>query len=239
MEKKQNFFSVVLLGPPGSGKSAQALCLSKFFQLKHVDIGMELRKVAQEDTPQGKEIYNYMYKEHSLISDEIIENLLQNDICKRSECRRGIILDGAPRRIGQIERIEKILQKQEIPLLRVISLSVKKESLIKRIKHRYFCPRCFSFYIEGKDIQNAQKDLCPRCQYPLMKREDDTLEGVEKRLNIFEEETLPVIEEYRRKKILLEIDGDREGEIVCQNVYEQITLILREKEYENKNTSRN
>lgn len=223
-------FSVVLLGPPGSGKSSGALCLSRFFQLEHIDMGRELRNIATQDTSLGKEVYHDIYEKNSLIPSRIIEDIMRNDICQRKECEKGIILDGAPRRLDQVESIERIFKEKGFPILCVVSLLVNEEVLIERVKKRYFCPRCFSFYIDGHDVADATKDPCPRCRYPLTRREDDTPEGLRRRFFVFREETTPVIEAYRTRGILMEIDGNREQEVVCQDIHNRIVSLLKEKD---------
>lgn len=227
MNLSKEQFSVVIIGPPGSGKGTQARCLERFFGLQHIDIGMELRRVAREDTDLGKKIDTIIHQENSLVGDEIIRDVLQKSVIQH-EMAQGFVLDGAPRRIGQIAIIEEIFEQSNKPFLRAISIRVPDKSLIERIEKRYFCPRCFGFYIDGEDVEDAPNAVCPRCRYPLKKREDDTPEGVKRRLSVFREETLPVIEAYRERGLLLEVDGEREIDMVCKDMHMRISEILRQ-----------
>lgn len=225
MKKSHPLFSIVILGPPGSGKGTQAKCLSRFFDLEHVDVGMALRRLAQGDSPLAHQVDTLIHTDKALVPDEIVKNALHNLFEGVAE-EKSIVLDGAPRKEEQIHMVEEEMKKVERPLLCVISLTVKEEALIDRISHRYFCPRCMGFYIDGKDVEDATKDSCPRCHYPLEKRKDDTAEGVRKRLSIFHEETQPVIEAYRRAGRLIEIDGEREIDVVCGDLHEAIVRII-------------
>ena len=231
-EKK---FGIVILGPPGSGKGTQARCLASLFRLKHLDVGRSLRRVAEEKTPLGLQINTLIYKEKTLVPDNLVLEILQNDFEPMSFFS-GVILDGAPRHKNQIQGIEHFFQQLDFPILCAISIRVNEKLLVERIKNRYFCPRCIGFYIDGIDVQDATKDLCPKCRYPLERRKDDTAEGVRKRLEIFSQETQLVIEEYRKEKRLIEIDGEDEPDLVCSSAYREVLKMIQEK-YENKNTA--
>lgn len=230
MKKSHPQFGIVILGPPGSGKGTQAKCLSRFFDLEHIDVGMALRRLAQGDSPLARQVDTLIHTDKALVPDEIVQGALRNLFGEIVE-EKGIILDGAPRKEEQIAMVEEEMKRVGRPLLCAISLTVKEEALIDRISHRYFCPRCMGFYIDGKDVEDATKDPCPRCRYPLEKRKDDTAEGVRKRLSIFHEETQPVIEAYRKNGRLIEVDGEREIDVVCGELYESIVRII-EKTYE-------
>ncbi len=228
-------FGIVILGPPGSGKGTQARCLSSLFRLKHIDVGRELRRVAEEKTSLGLHINTLIYKEKVLVPDDLVLKILQNAF-EPISFFSGVILDGAPRHKDQIQSIEHFLQQLGVPILCALSIRVDETLLVERIKNRYFCPRCISFYINGIDIQDATKDLCPKCRYPLERRKDDTAEGVKKRLEIFSKETQLVIEEYRKQKRLIEIDGEDEPDIVCSLAHKELLKMIQEK-YANKNTA--
>jgi len=226
--------SVVIIGPPGSGKGTQARCLERFFDMEHVDVGMELRHMASQDSDLGREIDHIIHQERKLVPDEHVKKVLSHTL-KVIPKNVGIVLDGAPRRVDQMSMIEKVLENAEKSLVGVVYIHVSEEAVVERIKHRYFCPKCFGFYIDGQDIEDATTDPCPRCGYPLEKRKDDTPEGVRNRLHVFSQETQPVIDAYRDRGLLIEIDGDREIDTVCEDVHQRILHVIR-KRYEKENT---
>lgn len=228
-------FGIVILGPPGSGKGTQARCLSSLFRLRHIDIGMELLRVAEEKTSFGAQIHTLIYKEKTLVPDDLIIQILQKSF-EPTPFFSGVILDGAPRHKEQIKGIEDFFEQLGIPILCALSIRVNENLLVERIKNRYFCPRCISFYINGVDVKDATKDLCPKCKYPLERRKDDTAEGVKKRLEIFSQETQLVIEEYREEERLIEIDGEDDPDIVCSFAHRELLKMIQEK-YAIKNTA--
>lgn len=229
--------SVVIIGPPGSGKGTQARCLNRFFGMEHIDMGMELRHMAREDSEFGREIDRIIHKERKLVPDEYVRTVLTQALENTSQ-ESGIVLDGAPRRVEQITIVEDVLKEAGKPLVAVVYIDVSEEAVIERISHRYFCPKCFGFYIDGKDVADATKDRCPRCGYPLEKRKDDTPEGVRNRLSVFSYETRPVVQVYRDRGLLLEVSGDREIDTVCEDVHARVLHVIQEL-YESEDTRGN
>jgi len=221
--------SVVILGPPGSGKGTQARCLSRLFGFSHIDIGSLLREMARSETDLGRRIGEVIHEENTLVPDGVVTEALEEKM-KAFAGEGGVALDGAPRRVEQIEPIEAVLAGAGFPVFRAISIVVSEESIVERIGKRYLCPRCHNFYVDGVDVEDARKDRCPQCRYPLEKREDDTPEGVRRRLHVFREETLPVIEAYRERGILIEADGEQEIDLVCEDVSSELMRSIREKQ---------
>lgn len=195
-----------ILGPPGSGKGTQAEFLVDRYHLYHVDVGMELRKISREDTPLGRKVNDFINKKNILVPNDIVLDVLSHKLVQ-IPFEQGIILDGAPRRIDRVLPLEQMLEKLRRSLDIVIYLNVPEDLLIERIAHRYFCEKCGHFWIEGVDVQNAATDKCPLCDGRLRQREDDTPAGIRRRLEVFHSETQPVIDHYRKKGVLIEIDG--------------------------------
>lgn len=200
--------NLIILGPQGSGKGTQAGLLSQKFNLVHIDMGLALRHAAQKKTALGKKINRIINNKKELVSDEIAGKVLNEEL-KNIPKSRGIILDGAPRRKNQIDLVEKTFSQFGRKIDKVIYVNIPDRESVRRIFRRYECPNCFARFVLGKDIKSAKSE-CPACGERIKKRMDDTPQGIRKRLDIFREETLPVISHYAKEKKVLEVDGRKE-----------------------------
>jgi adenylate kinase len=212
--------NLIILGPQGSGKGTQASFLAEHFNLAHIEIGLALRQVADGDTPLGKELHRIMYEEKKLVSDEEAMKVLEEKM-KNLPLEQGLVLDGAPRRMGQIELVENVFKKNGREIDNVVLLDVSEEESISRISRRYNCLHCKKGFFLGEDLENPEKG-CPVCGGKVVKRKDDTEEGVRKRLSIFHEETYPVVEYYRNKGVLIEVDGMKSKKEVFAEILDKI-----------------
>lgn len=195
----------ILLGPPGSGKSTQAEALRKKLRLEHIDIGAELRAAAEEESALGRKLNDIVNKKRELVPDELMQTVFQRALGRVPETR-GVLLDGAPRRAGQIDEVEQAFSRLGRVIDRVIFINISEGVSVERIARRYRCFGCHRPYILGEDLADPEKP-CVFCGGKIGQRKDDTRAGVEKRYRIFSQETLPVIEHFRRQGLLLEIDG--------------------------------
>ncbi|MDO8529232.1 MAG: nucleoside monophosphate kinase [bacterium] len=212
--------NIIIIGPQGSGKGTQALFLSEKFNAEHIEVGRILRKLAKEDNDLGRELNEIMHIKKELASDEIIVKALAEEF-KNVSPEKSIILDGAPRRIDQIEDVEKVFSDSRRKIDKVIYLSVSEKESIERISKRYSCAKCHKHFTIGENL-SSPNDLCDVCNSPIKQREDDTEEGIRKRLSIFHEETYPVVEYYRNKGNLIEIDGMQSKKEVFDEVLDKI-----------------
>jgi adenylate kinase len=211
--------NIIVLGQQGCGKGTQSGKIARKYDFEHIDMGKTLRAIAKKDTPLGKEIYNIQNVTKTLVPSRILREVLSlklNSVPRE----QGIIFDGVPRTIDQTEYIEEAMQEVGRHIDKVIFINVSEEESLKRISKRRVCHDCRKVFILGKDIQND--DVCPKCGGKIFQREDDTLEGIKKRLEIFKTETTPVLNFYRQKGILVEIDGDQ----TIEKVFEDIIKIL-------------
>ncbi|TAK94974.1 nucleoside monophosphate kinase [Patescibacteria group bacterium] len=212
--------NLVILGPQGCGKGTQAKLLVEKYNLRHVDVGAALRNVSKSDTPLGQKVNEIINVKKELVPDAVITEVLESELANVSEAS-GVIIDGAPRRAGQIDEIEGALKKFGRKLDKVIFVNIPEKESVIRISKRYNCSQCGRQLILGKDVNNPY-DPCHDCGGPTEQRPDDTPEGVRKRLQIFREETMPVLEYYRSKKMLIEVDGLQKPEQVLAGIVAQL-----------------
>ncbi|MDO9231506.1 MAG: nucleoside monophosphate kinase [bacterium] len=219
--------NIVILGPQGSGKGTQAEKLAQKFDLEHIDMGKFLREVAKLDTPLGKEVYNIQNVTKTLVPARILEEVFTiklNGIARE----KGIAFDGFPRNIDQAKYFEKAMKEFGRQTDKVIHIKLSEKESLERISKRRVCEKCKKVFILGKDIQNAclpvgrENEKCDVCEGRIIQRIDDSVEGVKKRLEIFNEETMPVIEYYKKQGKFIEIDGDKEIEKVFEDILEKL-----------------
>jgi adenylate kinase len=201
---------IILLGPPGAGKGTQAKIITQELDIPHISTGDILRKAIEEKIPLGLKAKNYMDKGH-LVPDNLIINLIKERI-KRKDCQKGFLLDGFPRTIPQAQALKKISK-----IDKVIKLKIENEVAIKRLSGRRTCKRCGALY--HLTTMPPKKDgICDRCGGKLIIRNDDKKEAILKRLEVYREETRPLIEYYRKKKHLVIIDGGRRKKEVTEDL---------------------
>jgi len=211
--------NLIILGPQGSGKGTQAKMLAEKFGLEHFEMGRFFREIAKKKTPFGKHINEIINIKGQLVDDKSFRKVFLSKLRKMSQ-NRGILFEGVPRREDQLQYFEKASGfKRTIEAVIVIDLP-RKDS-IKRLSKRWVCRKNEHILIMGKDIKNKQ-DKCPICGSQIQQRIDDTPKRIKKRLNIYYRDTKPVIDYYRQKGILIEIDGRPSIEEVHKNILKKL-----------------
>ncbi|MEI7621406.1 MAG: nucleoside monophosphate kinase [Candidatus Moraniibacteriota bacterium] len=205
----------IIFGPQGSGKGTQAEKLAEKFNLSHLETGQIFRDIAQEDSLLSAKI-SALIKAGEVVPDDITVEILQRFVAQ-VPAEQGLILDCAPRTLGQIEPVETMMAQHSRKIEKAIYISLPYEQSVARITKRYLCAACAKPLVLGRDIENAT-DSCPTCGGQITQRADDTPEGISKRLDIFYAVTLPVIEEYRKRGMLIEIDGSQNVEAVFADI---------------------
>lgn len=195
---------VVLLGPPGAGKGTQAKLLQERLAACQISTGDILRKAVADQTPLGKEASAYIDR-GALVPDVVIVNLVAERL-KSKDCEAGFILDGFPRTIPQAKSLDEILTKRGLDLNRVLSVKVPKDVIIRRLAGRRTCRSCGALSHAVFDPPKKE-GVCDRCGGELFQRDDDREETVAHRLSVYETQTAPLVDYYRRMGILQEIDG--------------------------------
>jgi len=195
---------VVLLGPPGAGKGTQAKLLREKFEACQVSTGDILRKAVADQSPLGKEASAYI-RRGDLVPDGVIVKLVAQRLNEK-DCAQGFILDGFPRTIPQAQSLEEILQKMGLGLQSVLLVQVPHRIIVERLAGRRTCKDCGALY-HLKFNPSASESVCDRCGGALLQRDDDREETISARLKVYDKQTAPLVDYYRQRGILREIDG--------------------------------
>lgn len=210
----------ILLGSAGSGKSTQAELLKSSLHLAHIDIGAELRAVAAQDTPLGRQVNDFINVRHELALDDLVLSVLA-DAIRAVPLTVGLLIDGIPRRESQVEQVLRTITHSGRILNKVIFIDVPEAVSVERISKRYACEGCKRTYILGKNLIDSGKP-CRYCGGQISQRADDTENGVRKRHQIFHRETLPVVKYFESRGELLSVDGNQETYKVFKFILEHL-----------------
>lgn len=213
----------VLLGPPGAGKGTQAVRLVEKYEIPHISTGDIFRKNIKEGTELGKKAQEYM-NAGALVPDELVVDLVK-DRLQQDDCKIGFLLDGFPRTIFQAEKLDEFLSESNLKMDIVINLKVEKEALIKRLTGRRVCKDCGASY-HIVNIPPKKEGVCDICGGELIQRKDDNIETVENRINVYEEQTAPLIGYYKEAGSLVDFDG----EASLDEVFDAIVQAIGEQE---------
>jgi len=195
---------IVLLGAPGAGKGTQAKMLIGKYRIPQISTGDILRKAVADGTPLGKEAKAIMER-GELVPDKIVLGLVEERV-KQDDCKKGFILDGFPRNTIQAEALDKLLNDLKMPLTSALSVDVPKEDLMKRLTGRRTCKSCQQMY--NVYYSPAKKEgVCDKCGGELFQRGDDKEETIKKRLDVYDAQTAPLIDYYKKKGILKSVTG--------------------------------
>lgn len=210
---------LVLLGPVGAGKGTQARLISNRFGIPHVASGELLRAHRQQDTPLGRKAQQYM-DDGSLVPDNLVIDMILERM-RQPDAGHGVLLDGFPRTVAQAEALDRELEDVGRKLSMALYLHVPEAVLVKRAASRWTCHRCQATY---NAVSNPPlvRGVCDHCGGELYQREDDRQEVVAERISVYLRDTVPVVEYYRSKGILGEINGDREIAQVARDVVGEI-----------------
>jgi len=194
---------IILFGPPGVGKGTQAKILSKDLKIVHIATGDILREAVARSTELGEKAKAFMDR-GELVPDEIVIGIIQ-DRLKESDAKNGFILDGFPRTLPQAEALDKVFDKMAIKVDRVLSMEVDKEVLMNRLTSRRVCRNCGSIF--NLLVDKLSDSKCTKCGGEIYQRDDDKRETIERRFEVYQNQTKPVKNYYGTKKMLVEVDG--------------------------------
>ena len=190
--------NIILLGPPGAGKGTMAEYIENGFNLDHISTGDMLREEIKKGSELGTSAEKYMNK-GELVPDKVILGMIEMRL-KEKAARHGIMLDGFPRNLAQAKALDKIA-KIDV----VILLEATRELVIERALNRRVCAECGEVY----SAKLHKSKTCDKCGGKLIKRDDDTEETINKRFDVFEESTAPLIDYYKKKDIVAIINADQ------------------------------
>jgi adenylate kinase len=194
----------VLLGAPGSGKGTQGVVLAQKYNIPQVSTGDLLRAAVGAGTELGKKAKAAM-DAGELVSDEIVIGLIRERLSE-DDAKNGYILDGFPRNIPQAQALDALLEEMGQPLQGVVLLDVPFEQLMQRLTGRRTCKSCGAIYNVFM-TPPEQEDVCDACGGDLFQRADDNEETIGNRLNVYQEQTSPLISYYKDQDKLHELDG--------------------------------
>ena len=206
---------IIMLGAPGAGKGTQAKRIAKKYNIPHISTGDIFRANIKEKTELGNKAKEYMDK-GELVPDDITIGMLLDRIHK-DDCKDGFVLDGFPRTIPQAKSLTKALSELGEKIDYAINIDVPDESIITRMGGRRACLSCGATYHIVYSAPKAEY-VCDTCGNELVIRDDDKPETVKKRLEIYHDQTQPLIDYYDNEKILTSVDGTKDMEEVFLDI---------------------
>lgn len=196
--------NLVLLGPPGAGKGTQAVKIVEKYHVPHISTGDIFRANIKNGTELGKKAKAYMDK-GELVPDDLVCEIATSRLLE-DDCKDGFLLDGFPRTVYQAEKLDEFLEKHGRKLDKVLDITVEKEELMTRLIGRRVCKACGATY-HVTNMPPAKEGVCDKCGGELMQRADDTKETVENRIEVYNSQTMPLVEYYEKAGNIVHIDG--------------------------------
>lgn len=210
---------IIMLGAPGAGKGTQAKMIADKYGVPHISTGDIFRANIKNGTELGMEAKKYM-DQGLLVPDELTVRILLDRVAQ-DDCKNGYVLDGFPRTIPQAEVLDSELTKLGDHIDYAINVDVPDENIVKRMSGRRACLTCGATY-HIEHVPPKKEGICDVCGRELVLRDDDKPETVKNRLNVYHEQTQPLIDFYTEKGVLKTVDGT----VPMEEVFAAITAIL-------------
>lgn len=210
---------IIMLGAPGAGKGTQAKMIADKYGVPHISTGDIFRANIKNGTELGMEAKKYM-DQGLLVPDELTVRILLDRVAQ-DDCKNGYVLDGFPRTIPQAEVLDSELRKLGDHIDYAINVDVPDENIVKRMSGRRACLTCGATY-HIEHVPPKKEGICDVCGSELVLRDDDKPETVKNRLNVYHEQTQPLIDFYTEKGVLKTVDGT----VPMEEVFAAITAIL-------------
>lgn len=210
---------IILLGPPGAGKGTQAKSISNKYKIPHISTGDIFRKNISEKTVLGIEAKKYM-DNGQLVPDSLTIDLVKSRL-QEDDCSNGFLLDGFPRTVAQAEALDEFLNDTNVKLDTTLLIDVPREFILERMTGRRVCPSCgASYHVSFNPPKREGK--CDICGSEIIQRADDSAATVNKRLDVYEAQTQPLIDYYTEKGLLSKVDGTQ----AINDVFKSICTLL-------------
>jgi adenylate kinase len=194
----------ILLGPPGAGKGTQADKIVEKYNIPHISTGDIFRDNIKNGTELGKKAQEYMNKGELVPDDLVIE--IATDRLLKDDCKNGFLLDGFPRTVYQAEKLDAFLEAHGQKLDKVLDLEVGEDLLMVRLTGRRVCKACGASY-HVVNIPPKKEGICDKCGGELIQRPDDNAETAKNRIDVYNEQTRPLVDYYEKAGNLARIDG--------------------------------
>ena len=207
---------LIIFGPPGVGKGTLSDMLSSKYKIPHISTGDIFRA---EIKSGDSELIQYVEK-GLLVPDSVVNKVIEKGL-RQEQYKNGFILDGYPRTTDQAEFLENAVWKLKKKINMVLNLVAPEEEILKRLTARRNCGKCGAAY-NLITMKPKKKDICDKCGGNLVMRKDDEPETVRKRIQVYREETAPLIDYYRKKKMLLDIDASPRPKEVFNSVVKAV-----------------
>jgi adenylate kinase len=207
--------NLILLGPPGAGKGTQAKRIAEKYKLPHISTGDIFRETAGSGSDLGKKLQSYM-SAGKLVPDDLVVEIVKARLDK-DDCANGFLLDGFPRTVVQAQALDGVLKKSGKKIDRVLLIDLTGEEVVKRLSGRRVCAKCganYNIYFKPP----KKEGVCDKCSQDLTQRADDNPETIGKRLKVYDGQTMPLIDYYKKSGVLRSVDGKQSMEEVFKNI---------------------
>ena len=216
--------NIMFIAPPAAGKGTQAELVVQKYKIPHISTGDILRDISKEDSEIGHYVFETL-SSGRLVKDEITYQLIEERL-KIDDCKNGFIIDGFPRTVAQAIEYDKILSNLGYEIGNVIYINMNEKTLEKRITGRRICEDCKMIYNINEPSSAPQvESVCDNCGGKLYQRNDDNLTSFQTRYKMYLEKTEPILDHYKNKNVLYEING----EDTVENVFKEIDKFISKK----------
>lgn len=211
--------NLIFLGPPGAGKGTQSQYICEKYNIPQISTGDILREARKNQTELGKKAEEYM-NAGQLVPDEVVIGIVDERL-QQDDCEKGFLLDGFPRTVPQADALGALLAKRNKSIEVVLNFEVPKEELIERLSGRRVCKDCGATY--HVQFKATTKDgVCDKCGGEIYQRKDDHRDTVAERLNVYQQQTAPLIGYYEEKNLLKSISGLGELSEITKRIFTEL-----------------
>lgn len=218
---------LIIMGAPGSGKGTAAVDLVKIYDIPHISTGDMFREAIKNQTELGK-LAKDLIDNGKFVPDEVTCGLVKERL-QQEDCKKGFLLDGFPRNLNQAKALDEILKELNITLDAAINLEIEDSIIIDRIINRRLCSKCSASY-NLVSLPPKKEGVCDVCGSPLITRKDDNKETIVTRLNVYNEQTKPLISYYSSTGKLLNINSNQEPKGTINDIVEGLKNMNGDKE---------